>query len=96
MLTAFHVDPLLGLVLVQGVGNVILNQKMENSRYEKINKYIYPGEIAIPTLRPSIEAQRREEQERRRHMLTEIRGSSMYLQNTLTCEMEDVLSLNCC
>jgi hypothetical protein len=59
---------------------------------EEINKYINPGAIAIPTLQPSVNVQRREEQEMRR-LLAEIQDSTMYLQNTLTCEMEDVLSL---
>jgi dihydroorotase len=68
---------------------------MEDSRYEKINnKYIYPGAVVMPSLQPSVNTQRREEQEKRRRILEEIQGTSMYLQNTLTCEMEDVLSLH--
>ena len=71
-----------------------VTEKMENSLYVKINnKYIHPGSIAIPTLQPSVNVQRREEQERRRRLLAEIQDSPMYLQNTLTCEMDDVLSL---
>jgi hypothetical protein len=39
------------------------------------NRYIYPGTITIPTLQPSVNVQRREEQERRRHLLAEIQDS---------------------